>query len=385
MRKNKKDIIGKKAVSYKETGDKAIAESKYVSSLGDLLQICNVDLNIWEVERYEINKWDVTLKDDSGPTQKQNFQIKAWLKKKTLIIDYEKFRKELIEDVKKKSPTTKRINYNKYLTKDKNLLTVNIFDLHFDKVSWHEEVNENSDSKIASKKFLNGIEGLLSKAHGYKIDKILFPIGNDFFNSDTAYPYTQTTKGTPQESDLRWQKTFRTGRILLSNAIDLLSQIAPVDVIGIPGNHDLQRSFMITEALFCKYENNKNIYVNNSANIRKYYHYGKNLFGFTHGDKEKVAELHNLMASEQPELWAKSYFRQWFLGHLHHEKVIQHISTQDYRGVIISYLPSLTSSDAWHHSKGYVGSIKGCKAYLHSYIDGQVAEFSNNLSPNYLL
>src|SRR5690606_36994603 len=106
-----------------------------------------------------------------------------------------------------------------------------IFDLHLGKMGWSEETGDGDyDIRIAESRFRTALEDLITKASGYSTGRILFIIGNDFFNSDRNYPFTSTTSGTPQEDDTRWQKSFRLGVRLITEAILRLSQIAPVDV-----------------------------------------------------------------------------------------------------------------------------------------------------------
>ena len=64
------------------------------------------------------------------------------------------------------------------------MLEVNIFDLHFGKLCWNGETGEDYDTKIASKRFHNAIDDIVGKAIFHDVDKIVFPVGNDFFNSD---------------------------------------------------------------------------------------------------------------------------------------------------------------------------------------------------------
>ena len=99
------------------------------------------------------------------------------------------------------------LNINKIENNGDNLLEVTLFDLHLGKLAWGKESGENYDSKIACDRFLTTIKTLLEHSKGFEYSKILFPIGSDFFNSDTIE--NTTTSGTPQDEDLRWKKTFR--------------------------------------------------------------------------------------------------------------------------------------------------------------------------------
>ena len=286
----------------------------------------------------------------------------------------------MIEDIKKHSPKVKLYKYPEI--EERHLLEVNLFDLHFGKLGWHEETGTtNYDSKIAAKRFMEGITGLVQKAKGFPIDRILFPVGNDFFNSDNAYPYPTTTRGTPQQDDLRWQQVFREGRKLVTEGIDYLSTVAPVDVLVVPGNHDFQKSFYLGEVLEVSYANNPNVSVNNSPNPRKYYQYGRNLIGLAHGNPQNEAfnRLIAIMPQEAPKMWATTKFREWHLGDVHHKRVWKLKSEEDFQGINIRYMRSLTGDDAWHHQKAFKGAIKGCEAYIWSHDFGMTANLNYNI------
>jgi hypothetical protein len=83
-------------------------------------------------------------------------------------------------------------------------------------------------------------------------------------------------------------------------------QVAPVDVLIVPGNHDRERMFYAGAALECWYHGSPNVLVDNGAQLRKYYSLGKNLIGFTHGSEEKFTMLPGIMAHEVPQLCDRS-------------------------------------------------------------------------------
>jgi predicted phosphodiesterase len=335
-----------------------------VVTVDDLLNIYSISLENWEIEKQIVNTWEVGAK---GPDNKivttPLFQVKVWLKnKQTAVLN--NIREEFIEDVKKLSPKVEKINYKQKVDKYPLLLELNIFDLHLGKIAWSEETNHEYNLEIASSIFHQCIEEFIDETSNKNIDRIVFPVGNDFFNSDRSYPFNSTTKGTPQEEDARWQKTFRLGRQLLVDAINKLQQIAPVDVIMVPGNHDFERNFYLGDSLESWFYNNENVTVDNSANPRKYYKYGEVLIGYTHGNEEKVTDLPLIMANEKPTEWALSTFREFHLGHEHRKKEIKFKSTEEYQGVIIRYFNSLSATDSWHHKRGYIGAKRSAEALL---------------------
>ena len=370
--------------------------SDHIKTLDELMAASETDLSTWKVVRHIINKWDVTMKvleyGELVPKTIQNWQVKAFLELDVKSVDErvvgELFR-EMIKDYEppqlKLYP--KHINHTPMgIKNEKNLFEISIFDLHLGKLAWGGETFENYDTKIARKRFLDAIETLLYRGNGFDYNRILFPIGNDFFNSDTLL--NTTTKGTPQDEDLRWQKTFGIGTRLIVDAVNMLKQMGvPVDVMVIQGNHDFERSFYLGEYLSAWFNNDTQVSVNNGASPRKYYKYGDVLLGFTHGSEEKEASLPLLMATdiESKPMWSSTKYHEWHLGHIHRKRNVKFTVLDRSRmlneelGVTVRYLSSLTGTEEWHHKKGFVGSTKAADAFIWNDKAGLVAHINSNL------
>src|ERR1035437_118606 len=386
---------------YNESGNEATIEWKsgsnyppdHIKTVEELLKATNVDLKLWKVAQQWLNKWDVTAIVDGIPRTFQNYQVKVRLEKiidSTKIINEKAVGEIFIEMTKNYKPPL-LANIPKYNTTeikdgDNNLLEISIFDLHLGKLAWGGETGENFDTKIARERFLTAIETLLLRASGFQYSRILFPVGNDFFNSDNIY--NTTTKGTPQDEDLRWQKTFSVGIKLLVDAINLLKQArVPVDIVNIPGNHDFERSFYMGSVLEAWFRNDKQISVNNGASPRKYYRFGKVLLGLTHGSEEKESSLPMLMAidTESKPMWSETLYHEWHIGHIHRKRDVKYTildktrQTNEDLGVIIRYLSSLTGTEEWHHKKGFVGSTKAADAFVWNDEFGLIAQLNTNL------
>jgi len=127
------------------------------------------------------------------------------------------------------------------------------------------------------------------------------------------------------------------------------------------------------------YRNSNRVKVDNSPSPRKYYRYGTNLIGYTHGNDERTDSLPLIMATEQPKNWSETKFHEFHTGHLHKRKETKFIAGDTYNGVMVRILSSLCSADAWHHSKGFVGNIKAAEAYLWNYNTGYSGHFSSNV------
>lgn len=385
--------------SYTESEDEAYVEwvsgsnysDDHIKTLDELLAATDVDLDTWSVKDYLVNKWDTTFKVNGLPTTIQNFQVKARLEKILSNIKERKigeFFREMIENyvppVLKYDPLL--VTSAERSETENNLLEITLFDLHIGKLAWGGETGENYDTKIARQRFLDCITALIRHASGFPYNRILFPIGSDFFNSDTIY--NTTTKGTPQDEDLRWQKTFQVGTRLIIDAISMLKQLnVPIDVVVIPGNHDFERSFYMGEYLVAWYNNDPQVKVNNGASPRKYYRFGKVLLGLTHGSEEKEGALPLLMASEiesKPH-WTDTDFHEWHVGHIHRKRDMKYVTldknrmTNEDLGVTVRYLSSLTGTEEWHHKKGFVGCTKAGEAFIWNDQQGMVAHLNANL------
>ena len=220
---------------------------------------------------------------------------------------------------------------------------------------------------------------MIYKASSYDVERILFPVGNDIYNSDKAFPFPQTTKGTPQMDDIRWQKLFRVGVQLITEAIIRLSKIAPVDTFTVFSNHDHERVFYLGETLTAVFDSHPNVMVNNKPPVRKYYKWGENLIGLAHGHNEKPQDLPSLMSNEQPKLWGETTYRYWLLGHLHHRQKYLTQQSKDYRSVNVTYITSPSAADAWHSEKGFVGAIKGAEGFIYNKEEGLIGTVIHNI------
>lgn len=255
---------------------------------------------------------------------------------------------DLTKNFLQNPPTIKVEPMSDFTNMGSKLLGVPIMDLHLNKLAWNQETGEDYDSKIAAERFKATIMQVKRKVAGKVYERILFPIGNDFFNIDN--PAKTTTGGTPQDSDSRWAKMFMTGVELLIWAITQLEEIAPVYAFLVPGNHDFTTSFYAICSVAMYFKDSTNVIIDTNPQSRKYVWFGNNLVGFTHMDKEGK-RLEGNMQIEAAEAWGQTKYREWLGGHLHSEQ------TREANGIKIRNLSSPTASDFWHTTSGYVGSI----------------------------
>lgn len=287
--------------------------------------------------------------------------------KKPEEIQFEKLQKALIKDLQNYSPQFPQLKR----TKDKNsyLLVVDPADIHLGKLCSAFEVGEAYNNQIAVKRVLEGVQGILDKARGYHIDKILFIGGNDILHIDNAK--RTTTGGTPQDTDGQWHDNFIIAKQLYVDVLELLIGVADVHFTFNPSNHDYTNGYFLATVIETYFRNCKNITFDCSIAHRKGYQYYNNLIGTTHGDGAKQADLPLLMAVEFPIEWSKTKHRYVYTHHIHHK------TSKDYAGITVESLRSPSGTDSWHSRNGYDHAPKAVEGFLHCKTHGQVARITH--------
>lgn len=280
---------------------------------------------------------------------------------------YEEIRDEIVKSMDSHSPKYETITRTNIV--DGHLLVVDPADIHIGKLATSFETGEDYNSQIAVKRVIEGVKGIIQKASGFNIDKVLFIGGNDILHVDT--PKRQTTSGTPQDTDGMWYESFLTAKQLYVDVLELLMQVADVHFVFNPSNHDYTNGFFLADVIQSWFRNCENITFDCSIAHRKYFAYGSNLIGTTHGDGAKPQDLPLLMAQESPKQWSETKHRYVYSHHLHHK------ISKDYIGVTVESLRSPSGTDSWHHRNAYQHATKAVEGFIHHKDFGQVARLSH--------
>ncbi|MDE4059784.1 hypothetical protein [Phaeobacter gallaeciensis] len=278
-----------------------------------------------------------------------------------------------------------------------HLLVIDIADLHIGKLCVASETGFAYDRQEAIRRGIEGTRALLEKARKHGVGHILFVLGNDVIHIDK--PHGVTTSGTPQDTDgtlaVMWDDAFA----FYVACIDLCRQVAPVSLLYCPSNHDWFAGFALARSVRAYYRDCPEVSAseyNTSHNHRKYFRFGGNLLGFTHGDGAKEVDLPALMLDEVPQHLDGARRRYWYLHHVHHkvgkrgrgsarrqtEKDLIGMTVMrddagldDTEAPQIEYVRSPSPADGWHHRNGYVNR-QAVEVFLHCPADGQVARFT---------
>lgn len=337
-----------------------------IRTLADLIRVCEIDTDEWDIVSWKANKWEASAKDERTGTlvTRPLFQVSATMRRRAALLDARQAIDALIAEAKRHvgpRPTPKRLRPT-----GEHLLEVSIPDLHLGKLAWSEETGgANYDHKIAAALYMQALETLLARTAAFTFSRVVLPIGNDFFHADSKA--NTTTGGTPLDVDSRFAKTYVVGRKLMVGAIERLRTIAPVTVVMVPGNHDTQSTFCLGDSLECWYHATPDVTIQNAPTPRKYLQHGKVMLLWTHGDKGKRDNLPLLMATERPEMFGATVHREAHTGHLHQTSVAEKM------GVRVRISPALCAPDAWHSEHHFVGNKRSAEAFVWHPSEGLVS------------
>ncbi len=281
-------------------------------------------------------------------------------------------------------------------TAGEHLLVIDLADVHIGKLSVRTETGYEYKREIARHRVIEGTRALLNLAKPMGIKRILFVLGNDILHIDDSRGLT--TSGTPQDTDGSIFEMWKDARLCLIDAIRMCQDVADVDLIHCMSNHDWKMGWALSQAIgafFYHYPAVKASDYNLSEAHRKYYRFGNNLFGLTHGDGAKEEKLYGLMVSEARQHISECKNLYWLLHDKHHKmrrrRGVDVFQTEkDHNGmttivsgavypegqsVNIEYVRSPSPPDGWHDRNGYVNR-QGVEAFVFHPHDGQKARFT---------
>ncbi len=339
--------------------------SRPIKTLADAVRECEVDTAVWFVDKWECGAWTTGMKfgvrGEEQAVQQQQYRVKLFLRRiqpKALQAATD----AIFERMAKHAPKYQRPTHKKAAAED-CLAVFGLFDAHFGKLCWGPETGDNYDLAIAESVYANAVDDLIADAANRPVGRVVLPIGNDFFHIDNSR--NTTFNNTPQDVDGRYAKVIESGEMAVIKAVERLAEIAPVQVVWVPGNHDPTTSFHLARTVKAWFRNHSAVEVDAGPSPRKYVSWGVNLLGLTHGNEEKIDALAGLMAAEQKAAWATTECREWLIGHMHRSRAwtTKPLETQD--AITVRVLRSLAGTDAWHHRKAFLNLSRAGEVYFY--------------------
>jgi len=316
----------------------------------EIIQLLNIDTTVWKLSQY----WNKQMGD--------HWRVSALVTriKETAISNLE----NLLETWSPKKYKIPNVDASKINKGQKVCGIMSLQDIHFGK-----QGNETID-----KDFEDTIIDLLKRATpSYYIEQLYFVVGGDLINMDTFHG--TTTGGTPVDNCVDATEAYIQAFDAMHWAINYIKSFCKkLTVVYIPGNHDRLSSFHLAHALSKSIESDEITWGVKYAE-RKVHVWGNNFNAFEHGDKRsKNNPL--IYASEYPTQWGSTTNRTLYKGHVHTDRKVEYMTSNETAGFIEKTLPSLGKTDYYHYSNKFVGNRRSGKLELQDAQKGNIDELT---------
>ncbi len=335
-----------------QTSDKLIRMSEQDSKdINFLLKAHGFDNQTWELISARNNIWNAFSKQTGVLTL---YSSKIVVKPRTEYLWNEEDIQKLFDNLKTDYKNKLNIQSTQF-RQHGDLLVVPIADLHYNLLSDKYSTGNDYNLEIAENVYYQTINDVIARVSNGTFSKVLFIVGNDFVNADNLNGTTQ--KGTPQDNSSLWFNVVNKATQLIINGTDMLTSVAPVDIVYVPSNHDLHTMFGIMQTVKAWYRNDDNVDVDDSPLPRKYYKFGETLLALSHDIKIKDAL--QIITSEAKNLWSDCEHIICLLAHLHQAM------TYEKQGYLeIMRLPTLSGWSRWSNNQGYIQSEKKNQSFI---------------------
>jgi hypothetical protein len=344
----------------KVNNEKGTLESTIETSFEPKDDIELAKLHKINLEKYKISNYWTKQKSNGKFTS----SVFATLRKPADYTpeDFSKF----LEDYVPKEVLVRKVNCD--LELESVDIEVSIADFHLAKKTLEGETIEDKKEQ-----YLNVLTDLVEKVrNSFEINKIAFPISNDFFHTDNYQ--NQTTNGTPQDVLVGYDNEYEEGFDLLVQAISYLQEVGnKVEVILVQGNHDRTKSFYLAHALEVFFKDNYKVFFQRNHSTTKHTVLGNTFIGYHHGNC-KIDDLPLVFATGKNALtFGAAEYREIHTGDKHH------YMAKEIKGVRIQQMPSLSGTDRWHADNNYVNNIRAGLVLIYHPENGKIGEFESRI------
>lgn len=348
----------------------ARSTSRTIRTVEDLLRHIEADMTRYEVATSEATKWEgMSVNRETGKAEvTELFRVFVRLKPKAGPSVRECV--EAMIDAAKTAIRKPIKPRSKPLSVANRWAVLVVADPHFGKYAWRRTAGQDYDLDIAAQLLRTASAELLEVAARYRPGRMTVATLGDVFHYDT--PQGTTTKGTPLERDGRLPKMLNDGTDAMLALVDAAASVAATDTLVVAGNHDETLTFAFQRILAERFRNDRRVRVDGEYTSRKYLSHGKNLLGFAHGNKAK-RKLPQLMAIEAAREWSRCPYREFHVGHLHHQGAEWSRPIDTFDGVLVRIAPALCATDDYHHGEGYVGARQAMELFVYEPAGGLAA------------
>jgi len=319
-------------------------------SAEEIIYLLKIDTDKWKLSQY----WNKQMGD--------HWRVSALVSQ--IKNSDKKLFEDLLENWKPKKYKLPKVNTAKLRTDDPVCGVISLQDIHFGK-----EGNDTID-----KDFEDTVTYLINKAAPVNyIERMYFVVGGDLINMDTFNG--STTSGTPLDNCMSATEAYVQAFDAMHWAINYIKTFCKeLVIVYVPGNHDRLSSYHLVHALSRSIESDE-ITWDIKYEERKVHVWHNNFNAFEHGDKRsKNNPL--IYASEYPREWGATTNRTLFKGHIHTDRKVEYMTSNETAGFIEKTLPSLGKTDYYHYSNKYVGNRRSGKLEIQHPTMGNICELT---------
>jgi hypothetical protein len=251
-----------------------------------------------------------------------------------------------------------------------------LLDAHMGKFAWGKELNgRDYDLKIAMDDYIFATRENLTYMSGFKPEIIYYILGQDLMHTEN-YEGTTPKGHNVLDVDNRLPKIIYRAKEIVIKSIMECRKLSPVEVIWIPGNHDMYSSLWMAHILDAFFKDDPHVTVDYGPAVRKARLWGNTLIGWTHTLVGRHQAWANELAQSFPEYWAKSIHREWHHGHKHKKGEVKVFPIVTQGGVLMRQLTALSPIDYWHYDNLYTDAVPGGESFVMHKEKGVIANFT---------
>lgn len=324
-----------------------------ITSYEELVEFYDIDTRVWQPVEQSFSFW--------GNSDRPNFNVKARFQRDEYQAAKAEDRESFREWASQYAPDVELPEW--VGTPNGKMLEVVISDLHVDRAGQRDTNLE---------RMLAGVREVVGKARSLygTVEEVNLVFLGDTFNSDNGRD--TTTSGTPQESEHDWRETFRqTREAIVTAALTAAKVGSRVNIHILPGNHDYERAYYLTDTLWSFFHRTDHIKVVLDDGPRRYLRWGSSLIGLTHGDRVKPVDLAMSMFREQTTVGVR--FFEWHLGHIHTRR------EDEIHGVTFQWFRTPSDPSEWEQKNLYGHNRKDITGIVWDRAEGPKDTFRHTL------
>ena len=308
----------------------------------DILKAYQLDISEWNVLSFRMSNWEA--QKDGDIIGMQAFRLVVTPRRANegiLPTDWDEYFKNAsipqipVPDL-----------FPLYEGEDGYIGEIDLDDVHHGLLASEDECGEKYNLEISERDCITAASELIRKIRTFNlpIKKILLVSNGDYVHIDSESG--TTTKGTEQDTSGRPTEIIDVASRTLETLILMFEQIAEVEYIYIPGNHDTNFGYGVANAMYYRFKGHNRVTIDSKPSFHKHRRFGHTVIGWTHGDTNKK-NLDGLLMNMVENISDEDY-KCLHVGHTHCDAM--YISND---GTVIEHRESLCPSSAWEEKQGF--------------------------------